>query len=215
MKLHIMSDLHRDIEGDMTIRTLAADMVVLAGDIDGGFDSVRWAVKTFTQPTLFVLGNHEIVAGDKEKLEKFRDLTKGTDVTILENDILEKNGVRFLGCSLWAPANRRMSDTMNNSIKWLRESLSQPYNGKTVVVTHYSPLHESLDPETAADVDLANKISVDLRSLIERSDIVLWIHGHIHVKQDYICGKTRVVCNPRGYADMVEPMFDPNFMVEV
>jgi len=28
----------------------------------------------------------------------------------------------------------------------------------------------------------------------------LWIHGHTHESFDYKIGKTRVVCNPRGYA---------------
>jgi hypothetical protein len=47
------------------------------------------------------------------------------------------------------------------------------------------------------------------------SNIALWIHGHIHARQDYFCGRTRVVCNPRGYADDVETCFDPGFVVEV
>ncbi|OAD20462.1 metallophosphoesterase, partial [Candidatus Thiomargarita nelsonii] len=63
-------------------------------------------------------------------------------------------------------------------------------------ITHYSPLHQSLLPEMLDA--LAKRISVDLRDLIETSNI--WVHGHIHKKQDYFCGKTRIVCNPRGYS---------------
>lgn len=43
LKLHILSDLHRDLAGEVAIPNLDADVVLLAGDIDGGFDSVRWA----------------------------------------------------------------------------------------------------------------------------------------------------------------------------
>jgi len=32
----------------------------------------------------------------------------------------------------------------------------------------------------------------------------LWIHGHTHESFDYEIGKTRVVCNPRGYASIEE-----------
>ena len=212
MRLHILSDLHRDLAGDVAIPNLDADVVLLAGDIDGGFDSVRWAARTFTQPTLLVLGNHEIVPGNEEKLARFRELAKNTIVTILENEAVELNGVRFLGCTLWAPANQRMRASMNNSIEWL---LSQPYNEKTVVITHYSPLHQSLSPEMLIDDALARRISVNLRYFIETSNISLWVHGHIHKKQDYFCGKTRVICNPRGYADMVEPRFNPSCIVEI
>jgi hypothetical protein len=33
---------------------------------------------------------------------------------------------------------------------------------------------------------------------------------------DYMIGRTRVVCNPRGYfADRLYPQFDPHFILEV
>lgn len=43
----------------------------------------------------------------------------------------------------------------------------------------------------------------------------LWIHGHVHAKQDYRVGDTRVIANPRGYPDRrgpggrENPHFDP------
>jgi len=215
MKLQILSDLHQDLAGNIAIPDSDADMVILAGDIDGGFDSIRWAICTFSKPTLFVPGNHEIIAGNKDKLQSFRELAKDTSLIVLDNEVFEYNGVRFLGCTLWAPANQRMRDSINQSILWLKKLLTQPYDGKTVVVTHYSPLHESLDHETVIDNNLAQRISVDLKELIETSNISLWVHGHIHKKQDYFGGKTRIVCNPRGYADMIEPLFNPSLVIEI
>jgi len=215
MKLHILSDLHLDLEGDIAIPETDADLVILAGDIEGGFDSIRWAIRTFDKPTLFVAGNHEIVAGNKDKLQRFQELAKGTSLTILDNEVFICNGVRFLGCTLWAPANQRMRDAMNESILWLKKMLTNNYDGKTIVVTHYSPLHESLNHETLIDSNLAQRISVNLKELIESSDILLWVHGHIHKKQDYFCGKTKIICNPRGYAHMLEPDFNPNLVIEI
>ena len=215
MKLHILSDLHRDLSGDIEIPDLDTDVVVLAGDIDGGFDSVRWAIRTFEKPTLFVPGNHEIAAGNKQKLQGFRELVKGTSVTVLDNEVFEYNGVRFLGCTLWAPTKKRMRRSMNESILWLQEMLSQPYSGKTVVITHYSPLHQSLDHEALIDNNLPMRISVDLKEFIETSNISLWVHGHVHKKQDYFCGKTRIVCNPRGHSNRTEPLFNSNYVVEI
>ena len=134
MKLHILSDLHRDLAGDISIPAVDADVVVLAGDIDKGFDSLRWAMRTFTQNMLFILGNHEIVAGNEQKFARFREIAKGSTVTILENGVWEQTGVRFLGCTLWARVNQRMRAAMRNSIGWLREILAQPHTGQTVVI---------------------------------------------------------------------------------
>ena len=40
----------------------------------------------------------------------------------------------------------------------------------------------------------------DLSSFImDRPQIKLWTHGHMHNVSDYMIGEIRVVCNPRGY----------------
>jgi len=116
MKLHILSDL---LAGEIFIPAINADVVILAGDIDRGFDNLRWAMHTFTQPTLFVLGNHEMDAGNEKKLVRFRNMAEGSTVTILENDVWEQAGVCFLGCILWTPGNRRKRAAMRHSIAWL------------------------------------------------------------------------------------------------
>jgi predicted phosphodiesterase len=46
----------------------------------------------------------------------------------------------------------------------------------------------------------------------------LWIHGHTHDSFDYTVHRTRVVCNPRGYAKAgtnENPRFDPDLIIEV
>ena len=34
---------------------------------------------------------------------------------------------------------------------------------------------------------------------MDRPQIKLWTHGHMHNVSDYLVDETRVVCNPRGY----------------
>jgi predicted phosphodiesterase len=47
-------------------------------------------------------------------------------------------------------------------------------------------------------------------------NISVKVHGHTHESFDYEIGKTRVVCNPRGYASIEENRgFRPDFTVEV
>ena len=43
---------------------------------------------------------------------------------------------------------------------------------------------------------------------------VLWVHGHVHRKADYMIGSTRVICNPKGYPGE-NTGFDAGLVVEI
>lgn len=79
---------------------------------------------------------------------------------------------------------------------WLQTKLTEPFNGKTVVVTHHGSHPESVHPKYAGD-PLNAAFASDLAPLVELAD--LWIHGHTHTSFDYRVGKCRVICNPCGY----------------
>jgi predicted phosphodiesterase len=83
------------------------------------------------------------------------------------------------------------------ALDWLRIKLSEPFDGKTVVVTHHGVSPQSIHPRFQDDPINAGFVS-DLRHIIELADV--WIHGHVHDSLDYSIGKTRVLANPRGYA---------------
>lgn len=110
------------------------------------------------------------------------------------------------------------SDTVRlyaTSVAFLRNELSQPFDGITVVVTHYAPSRRSIGPKFQDD-PLNPAFASDLEALIRAYTPSLWIHGHMHDSFDYMIGGTRVVCNPRGYfPDQLNPKFDPNFAVDV
>lgn len=93
----------------------------------------------------------------------------------------------------------RATDTIDlhrAQLLWLERKLSEPFDGKTVVVTHMAPSMKSISPRYATDLASAAFAS-NLDHLVERCD--LWIHGHTHDSFDYRIGKGRVVCNPCGY----------------
>jgi 3',5'-cyclic AMP phosphodiesterase CpdA len=101
------------------------------------------------------------------------------------------------------------------SMKWLREQLEQDRKTATVLVTHHAPSARSLDPGDAGDLISAAYAS-NLDEMVAATRARLWIHGHIHRPVDYCIGETRVLCNPRGYADLSVPAgFDPGLVVEV
>jgi Icc-related predicted phosphoesterase len=99
---------------------------------------------------------------------------------------------------------------------WLTKKLAEPFDGKTIVVTHMAPSMMSVPPQYAHDPVSAAYAS-RLDGLAEQAD--LWIHGHMHDSFDYRIGKCRVVCNPRGYITRLgkaeNQRFDPSFVVDL
>jgi Icc-related predicted phosphoesterase len=102
MRLHILSDLHVEF-GPFQPRTVEADVIVLAGDVHAGANGIRWIFQHFpTRPVIYVLGNHEFYAENIPILtSEIKDLAKGSNVHVLENDRIEIDGVVFLGATLW------------------------------------------------------------------------------------------------------------------
>jgi hypothetical protein len=100
---------------------------------------------------------------------------------------------------------------------WLADTLAQPFDGKTVVVTHHGPDLGSLDARYAHDIVSAGFIS-RRPDLVAQTD--LWVHGHTHTSFDYWIDDSRVVCNPRGYisrrtGEPENPRFDWGKVVEL
>ena len=102
MKLHILSDLHLEF-ADFQPQPTAADMVILAGDTYPGIKGVQWAAATFPHaPVLYILGNHEYYGYTLPKLvAELKAAAQGTNVHVLENDVVVFDDVAFWGCTLW------------------------------------------------------------------------------------------------------------------
>lgn len=97
---------------------------------------------------------------------------------------------------------------------WLTHQLSQPFAGRTVVVTHHAPHRLSVPIHYDGD-ELTPCYASHLPEFV-RAPVDLWIHGHIHDSMDYDVEGTRVIANPRGYRPPYDnPAFEPNLVVEV
>ncbi len=102
MHLHLLSDLHLEF-GAWTPPAIDADVIVLAGDIHLGREGRRWARDCFAnKPVVYVLGNHEFYRhATPELTETLKRETGGSNIHVLENDVIDLNGFTFLGCTLW------------------------------------------------------------------------------------------------------------------
>ena len=97
--------------------------------------------------------------------------------------------------------------------QWLREALAQPFEGSTVVVTHFAPTLHSADPRYGLSPGTAGFCNA-LDDLLSQAD--LWLHGHLHCPQDRQVGRCRIVANPLGYAGKGEQMaFKPQSLITV
>ena len=96
---------------------------------------------------------------------------------------------------------------------WLSSALAQPFDGHTVVVTHFAPSLHSADPRYGRSPGTAGFCNA-LDHLLPTAQ--LWLHGHLHAPSHYTHEGCRVVANPLGYAHKNEQsQFDPALCVSV
>jgi Icc-related predicted phosphoesterase len=74
------------------------------------------------------------------------------------------------------------------------------HSDRVIVVGHHSPSRQSTHARYQNEVLMNGCYSSHLDGFIlDRPEICLWTHGHTHEDFDYEIGRTRIVCNPRGY----------------
>lgn len=245
MKIHFLTDLHTEFNPyslatqDFDVLILGGDI----GTKMNGLHFIR-SLGINDKPILYICGNHEYYGTALPHLtNKIRKATEGTNIHYLENDEFIHDGVRFLGCTMWtdytlqgnpilsqmvaqmkmsdykyirvSPAFRRvmpgdLSKENRSSIRWLSSKLAEPFNGKTVVLTHHAPSIRSLEHND----ELAPCYASNLEHLMVPS-VNLWLHGHTHFPVDYVVNETRVLSNPRGYAENGVTGFRNQLIVEM
>jgi len=242
VRINYFSDIHLEF-GSLEAPDNDADMIIAAGDIGIGVEGANW-LKTLNKPVLYVAGNHEFYADEyQQTLQLIRNQCAGSQVSFLENDSVIVQGVRFLGCTLWADLftegdkkAEALGQTLNdfrriqfgeqrfdtvqfsrlyqNSRAWLERQLAQPFAGKTVVISHHAPSLWSWNGSAHALKKLA--YCNDLKPLLHEYAIAAWFHGHVHSPMDYRIAGARILCNPRGYLGIKTVAgFDRNRMVEI
>jgi predicted phosphodiesterase len=112
----------------------------------------------------------------------------------------------------WKRFRPEQAALMHSASKaFLTETLATPFSGPTVVVCHHGHWR-SAHPQFQTDILTAAYVSN--LTFIEEFQPDLFIHGHVHWSFDYRVGRTRVLCNPRGYPGE-NPNFNPALVVEV
>ena len=143
---------------------------------------------------------------------RFLGCTLWTDFNLYNNSDLGKSVVGYgmndyrgaIKCSDAEDGyfNANLSEKLHYEDRaWLVSELNIEYT-PTVVVTHHAPSFQSVHKKYryGNDVYMNCGYASNLEHIMEKYSPKLWIHGHTHDSHDYIVNKTRVICNPRGYA---------------
>jgi predicted phosphodiesterase len=200
VRINYFSDIHLEF-GLLKAPDNDADLIVAAGDIGIGTQGLEW-LKALNKPVIYVAGNHEFYTKEyQQTLQLLRKQCVGSNVYFLENDCFIFQGVRFLGCTLWANLFvegdkkaediakslndfRRIhyatdafdainfSDLHQHSKTWLEQQLALSFSGKTVVVTHHAPTFWSWNDTTP------KKTTHALKKLAYCNDLKYLLHQY-------------------------------------
>jgi Icc-related predicted phosphoesterase len=121
----------------------------------------------------------------------------GSSLRDANNELVIERVDHYKKSSRWSP-----EDSVEDHKKMVDyiDIVTQDKSKKYVVVTHHAPSSESIAEWYKHDTLMNGAFHSDLSEFIlNRPQITLWTHGHMHNVSDYMMGNTRVVCNPRGY----------------
>lgn len=102
------------------------------------------------------------------------------------------------------------------SIQWLATELAKPFDGKTILATHFAPHRRCVAPQHEGSV-LSPYFVTDLSRLMAAHSIDVWCHGHTHTNVDFVAENgCRVISNQRGYpGEVPESGFRPQLIIEL
>jgi len=102
MRIKIISDLHQEF-GVSDIDFGNADLVILAGDTNLGTKGIDWVKDNIRdKPVIYILGNHEYYKGAYPKtLDQIIKASLHSNIIVLEDKMVEFEGIRFHGATLW------------------------------------------------------------------------------------------------------------------
>ena len=248
MRIQLLSDLHLERYPDFVpLPGTDVDVLVLAGDIGSyqagsdlatdDFGLGRFSPERFGHQwprVLYVPGNHEFDSLEFEPTRaRLRQTCDELGIEWLDREVIEIGTVRFVGTTLWSDfdALAVSESTVTKQLQarelsldcqgWLRQALAVPFDGTTVVVTHFAPSLRSADPRYGLTPGTAGFCNA-MDDFLPAAQV--WMHGHLHCPNDYVVSgeadgrpfSCRVVANTLGYRGTGEQEgFQEGFVVEV
>jgi predicted phosphodiesterase len=120
--------------------------------------------------------------------------------------IRDFSGTRFGEDSMSSLTLRQFDNCHLESITFLEQELHKPFDGKTVVVSHYSPFGKGwIKNYPNFSLDLSSFFHTNLEWLCDQYHIDHWISGHTHIPfAPFQISGTWMHCNMLGYVHLQE-----------
>lgn len=178
-------------------------------------------------PVVYTPGNHEYYGWSQERLTEVYREFEHPNVYLLNPGILEFEDFVIIGATLrsaltlpgykdyppdafgraigdfqvvagWTPEMHIAQ--YKYEAAFIGKALQEHRKKRCIVVTHFVPTMQCIHPRYKDD-PLNPYFINDLDSMIDLWKPELWLFGHTHMSFDQIHsnGKTRLICNPRGY----------------
>ena len=199
MRIAAVADLHFSPQSYDRIRDAMgrlrdeADLLILAGDLTnlGKPEEMESMLASFMRlrvPIVAVLGNHDFESGKQEELAK---MMTAEGVKVLDGSGYERDGVGFAGTKGFIGGFGRgvltafgepevkafVQSAIDETLK-LERALSMLRTEKRIVVTHYSPVVDTVRGEPEQIFPYLG--SGRLAEVIDRHQAILAVHGHAH-----------------------------------
>jgi len=237
MKVALLSDIHLEFQ-PYDYELPNADVLLLPGDIFSALVDQKDIIAFFqrcynkygVENVLFIEGNHEGYGGDWNDLGHPRICKEIGDIVFIGATLWSGEGSQVTYAAFLNDARqiinftwKKMYEEHLKDEEFIRKKLDYYHlTHKCVVFTHHLPSYECVDEiyRTPQNDQTTNKgFYVDEEDLIFKYNPVVWCYGHTHSGADFQLGKTRMLCNPRGYpvgagADENE-QFNPMLTFEV
>jgi predicted phosphodiesterase len=225
MKIRLISDVHHEFYEDNELYAdKGEDVLVVAGDLNVGFEACSRSLLQFdTADVIYVPGNHEYYRTSTYEFDhKMQRFCVDEGIDYLNPGWTKIGGVNFIGAALWTNFRNdpvaqlscasRISDfglisghttesarrLFDLHLAYIKHMYAQT-EGPKVIVTHFLPATECIDPQYSNASLLNNYFANDLGSWIETLEDTTWLFGHTHSQVDTTIGTTRLIANPYGY----------------
>ena len=240
MNIQLASDLHFEWHRDQGKSFISSmnpddvDVLLLPGDIITLRNTdPLYRICDKYKKVIYIIGNHELYdLSVEEGLEIFNSLSHPNLIT-LNNSLVEIDGQRFLGSTLWfneedVKRHGTQESFLNDfykiegfkpwvyeehlrSVKFLKENVRE----NDVILSHHLPSFQCVAPRWRMNAHNCFFAS-NQDEIILHGRGKLWAFGHSHDSCDITIGSTRMINNAFGYAGYEEnPDFKDKFMVEI
>lgn len=229
MKFRTFNDIHLDHKNNYTwipkpLKEDKETVLFIPGDIatfgtqHAVVDFLNTNAKRFREIVL-ILGNHDYWGNTIEgTIDILKDKVNHTNVHILEKEVIEIDGVKIGGTTMWTPITHEMdklrANGMMNDFHLIKKFKAEDWNREfnlaadwikanpvDILLTHFVPLRVFTPPMFIGDE--ANFLfNCDIAAEMYHLQYTLpkyWLFGHTHWNFDVEVFGTKFICNAVGY----------------